>query len=202
MKKNNFKLSVIISVILIIIAAIIGGELSTNNANFVNNLENLVNKLSSTILNESTGTYSNSTIEEETKLSSETYKVIRVVDGDTIIIDYNGKEERIRLIGVDTPESVHPNAEKNTEFGKTASDFTKANLENKFVKIELDVQEHDKYGRLLAYIYVDGKMYNKTLLEEGYAKIATFPPNVKYVDDFKAIQKDAENNKKGLWGLE
>ncbi len=93
---------------------------------------------------------------------------------DTIIIDYNGKEERVRLIGVDTPESVHPNAEKNTEFGKTCFlILLKQYLENKYVKIELDVQERDKYGRLLAYVYLDDIMYNKTLLQKGYAKIAT-----------------------------
>ena len=135
-------------------------------------------------------------------ISSELYKVVRVVDGDTLIIDYNGTEERVRLIGVDTPESVHPDKEKNTEFGTTASNFSKDLLTDKYVKIELDVQERDQYGRLLAYIYLDDVMVNKLLLQEGYAKVATYPPNVKYVDDFTAIQEEARNNKKGLWGLE
>lgn len=115
------------------------------------------------------------------------YKVIRVVDGDTIVIDYNGIEEKVRLIGVDTPESVHPDSSKNTEAGITASEYTKALLTDKSVSLEFDVQERDTYGRLLAYVYLDGKMVNKTLLEEGYANIATYPPNVKYVDDFTAI---------------
>lgn len=128
-----------------------------------------------------------------------TYKVVRVVDGDTFIINYNGKEERVRLIGVDTPESVHPNEEKNTAFGKKVSNFSKEKLTNKEVQIEFDVSQRDKYGRLLCYVYVDGQMYNKLLLEEGLAKVATYPPNIKYVEDFTKIQKEARENKKGMW---
>lgn len=127
--------------------------------------------------------------------------VTRVVDGDTIIVDFNGKEERVRLIGIDTPESVHPDKDKNVEFGKVASEFTRTKLEGKEVKLEFDAQERDRYGRILAYVYMDGKMFNKTLLEEGYAKIATFPPNVKYVSEFTEIEKTARENKKGLWNI-
>ena len=131
--------------------------------------------------------------------SQTTYKIIRIVDGDTLIIDYNGVEERVRLIGVDTPESVHPDATKNSEFGKIASDFSKKYLDGKEVSLELDVQERDKYGRILAYMYVGGQMYNKILLQEGMAKVATYPPNVRYVDDFKALEKAAREANKGLW---
>ena len=127
------------------------------------------------------------------------YEVVRVVDGDTFIVNFNGKDERVRLIGIDTPESVHPNEEKNTEFGEEVSKFSKQMLTGKQVGLEFDVQQRDKYGRLLAYAYVDGQMYNKTLLEKGYAKIATYPPNVKYVDNFTNIQKQARQNKVGLW---
>lgn len=116
-----------------------------------------------------------------------TATVLRVVDGDTFVVNYNGVEEYVRLIGVDTPESVHPDSEKNTEAGILASDYTKARLEGKQVELEFDVQQRDMYGRLLAYVYVDGVMYNKTLLEDGVANLATYPPNVKYVDDFTAI---------------
>lgn len=131
--------------------------------------------------------------------SQTTYKIVRIVDGDTLIIDYNGVEERVRLIGVDTPESVHPDATKNSEFGKIASDFSKKYLDGKEVTLELDVQERDKYGRILAYMYVGGQMYNKILLQEGMAKVATYPPNVRYVDDFKALEKTAREGNKGLW---
>lgn len=126
-------------------------------------------------------------------------EVIRVVDGDTIVVKYNGNEERIRLIGVDTPESVHPNENKNTQEGVKISDYTKERLTGKIVELELDVEERDKYGRILAYVYIDGEMYNKELLELGYAKLATYPPNVKYVEEFTKIQKEARKNKVGLW---
>ena len=121
------------------------------------------------------------------RIATKLYDVVRVVDGDTIIVDIGGTEERVRLIGVDTPESVHPDSEKNTQAGILASDYTKSRLEGKQVELELDVQERDLYGRLLAYVYVDGVMYNKTLLADGVANLATYPPNVKYVDEFTAI---------------
>ena len=127
------------------------------------------------------------------------YRVVRVVDGDTFVVNFNGKDEKVRLIGVDTPESVHADSSKNTKEGILVSDYTKSKLNGKIVKLEFDVQERDKYGRLLAYVYIDGEMYNKHLLEIGYAKIATYPPNVKYVEEFKEIQKEARENKVGLW---
>ena len=139
------------------------------------------------------------TLYESTLNNSNTYEVIRVVDGDTFVIEYEGAQEKVRLIGVDTPESVHPNKEKNTEFGNEVSSYSKEQLTGKKVALEFDVEKRDKYGRLLAYVYLDGQMYNKILLEKGYAKIATYPPNVKYVDDFTKIQKQAREDKQGLW---
>lgn len=115
------------------------------------------------------------------------YRVVRVVDGDTFVVDYNGKEEKVRLIGIDTPESVHPDADRNSAAGVTASEYTKSLLNGKSVELEFDVQQRDKYGRLLAYAYVDGYMLNKKLLQDGYAVVATYPPNVRYVEEFKAI---------------
>lgn len=134
-----------------------------------------------------------------TDIVETTYKIVRIVDGDTLVINYNGVDEKVRLIGVDTPESVHPDATKNNEFGKIASDFSKNYLDGKEVTLQFDVQERDQYGRILAYVYINGAMYNKTLLQEGMAKVATYPPNVKYVDDFKALEKTARENNKGLW---
>lgn len=216
-KIKRLKFSIIILAILIILIGLLSATLSTNSSNIVDNLKNLSTEIASSIINDDTlnlsdnvkntlNNYINlnnaSTSDNPSNISSELYKVVRVVDGDTIIIDYNGTEERVRLIGVDTPESVHPNKEKNTEFGTTASNFSKELLTDKYVKIELDVQERDQYGRILAYVYLNDVMVNKTLLQEGYAKVATYPPNVKYVDDFTSIQEEARNNKKGLWGLE
>lgn len=216
-KIKRLKFSIIILAILIILIGLLSATLSTNSSNIVDNLKNLSTEIASSIINDNTlnlsdnvkntlnnyiNPSSNSTSDNTSNISSELYKVVRVVDGDTIIIDYKGTEERVRLIGVDTPESVHPDKEKNTEFGTTASNFSKELLTDKYVKIELDVQERDQYGRILAYVYLDDIMVNKILLQEGYAKVATYPPNVKYVDDFTAIQEEARNNKKGLWGLE
>ncbi|MDP4133614.1 MAG: stalk domain-containing protein [Bacillota bacterium] len=112
------------------------------------------------------------------------YEVINVVDGDTFTVNMNGVKEKIRLIGIDTPESVHPDAEKNTEAGKIASDYTSSLLSGKKVALEYDVQKRDMYGRILAYAYLDGVMINKKLLSEGYAVISTWPPNVKHVEEF------------------
>lgn len=128
-----------------------------------------------------------STVILKSKAQDVAYKVLRVVDGDTIVVDFNGVEEKVRMIGIDTPESVHPDSEKNTAEGFTASAYTKTALEGKYVTLEFDVQQRDQYGRLLAYVYLNGVMFNKTLLETGYAVISTYPPNVKYVDEFKEI---------------
>jgi micrococcal nuclease len=135
-------------------------------------------------------------------IAPEGYSVVRVVDGDTIIVDIDGTEERVRFIGVDTPESVHPDQSKNVEYGEIASEFTKSMLEDQSVTLEYDVQERDRYGRVLAYVYLDGEMFNKTLLEEGHAQVATYPPNVKYVEDFTAIQEKARDEEKGIWAYE
>ena len=126
-------------------------------------------------------------------------KVTRVVDGDTIVVSLDGAEERARLIGIDTPESVHSDASKNVPYGKISSDFTKSSLDGKDVFLELDVEERDRYGRLLAYVYIDGTMFNKTLLDEGHAMISTYPPNIKYVDAFTKAQTAAREAEKGLW---
>lgn len=176
-----------------------------------NNIKNIViiggeNSVSSAVVNEITG----KTVEPEPIPEPEPtpepepdkvlYDVLRVIDGDTIEVMIQGVKEKVRLIGVDTPESVHPDPDRNTECGKIASEFTKSRLEGKKVELELDVQERDKYGRVLAYVYLDGIMFNKTLLKEGMAKVSTYPPNVKYVEDFLALQQEAREANRGLWG--
>ncbi len=118
--------------------------------------------------------------------------VLRVVDGDTIVVKYNGAEEKVRLIGVDTPESVHPDSSRNTDAGFAASEFTNVYLTGQEVELEFDVQQRDQYGRLLAYVYLDGEMFNEKLLRTGYANLATYPPNVKYVDQFTKIIKNRD----------
>ena len=110
--------------------------------------------------------------------------VTYVIDGDTFMFMEDGatEEVKVRMIGVDAPESVHRDLSKNTEAGKLASDFRLEELEGRTVDLELDVQTEDKYGRLLAYVWLEEVLFNKTLLDEGYAELLTIPPNVKYVD--------------------
>ncbi|EKN68653.1 thermonuclease family protein [Schinkia azotoformans] len=128
--------------------------------------------------------------------------VTNVVDGDTLDVMINNKEERIRLLLVDTPETKHP-SKPVQPFGPEASKFTKDTLEGKEVTVELDVSERDKYGRLLAYIWIDGKMFNEMLLEKGLARVAyVYAPNTKYVDQFYEIQKKAQKQGIGIWSIE
>ncbi|MDR1778901.1 MAG: thermonuclease family protein [Clostridiales Family XIII bacterium] len=124
-------------------------------------------------------------------------EVTKVADGDTFTIDTGDK---VRLIGVDTPESVSPTAEKNVPFGKEASDYTKSQLLGKTVYLEFDVQEKDRYGRLLCYVYLaDGTFYNLHLVEEGYARVMTVPPNVAHEEDFVAAEDKAKKAGLGVW---
>lgn len=133
-------------------------------------------------------------------------KIVRVVDGDTMKVSFNEagkvKEDTIRLLLVDTPESVDP--EKPVQpFALEASKFAKDTLTDKEVRLELDVSERDKYGRLLCYLYIGDKMFNEMLLENGYARVAyIYPPNVKYVDQFRDIQKAAQLKGVNIWSVE
>jgi len=139
--------------------------------------------------------------------------LVRVVDGDTIIVKKSDNSEvRVRMIGVDTPESVNPDESKNTEEGKIASNYTKSMLiEGNTYYLEYDVSPTDKYGRTLAYVwlndnpehkadkdYIVENMYNAKLLANGYAKTMKVPPNTKYADIFKEIEKENSANH-GAW---
>jgi micrococcal nuclease len=119
----------------------------------------------------------------------------RVIDGDTIILS---NREKVRLIGVDTPETKHPN--KPVEhYGKEASAFTKKMVEGRPVRLEYDWQQRDKYGRLLAYVYLmDGTFLNAEIIKQGYGHGYTRFP-FKYLDQFRQYEKEARENKRGLW---
>lgn len=130
------------------------------------------------------------------------YPVVRVVDGDTIIVLKDNTETKVRLIGIDTPESVATgkNAEKNCEEGKVASNYVKNLLSDRTVALEYDIEPQDKYGRDLCYVYLtDGTMLNKLLLEIGYARIMRIEPNIKYAAEFDEIALKAQRNKKGFY---
>jgi micrococcal nuclease len=128
--------------------------------------------------------------------------VVKVVDGDTIDVSFDGKTERIRLIGINTPETVDPR--KPVEcFGREASDKAKALLSGKKVYLEADLisGERDKYNRLLRYVFLeDGTSFNLLMIKEGYAYEYTYDVPYKYQTEFKQAQKEAEANKAGLWG--
>lgn len=125
------------------------------------------------------------------------------------------KREKVRLIGIDTPESTYNSKayrdskrtkrDINTviELGKKATQYAKSLLPiGSYVKLELDMQTHDRYGRLLAYVYLpDGVMLNTLLLKEGYAQVMTIPPNVKHKGLFIRLEKEAREKSKGLWGF-
>ena len=127
--------------------------------------------------------------------------VVKVVDGDTIDVSIDGKTERIRLIGINTPETVDPR--KPVEcFGKEASDEAKLLLGGKKVYLEADVTqgERDKYNRLLRYIFLeDGTNFNLQMIQDGYAYEDTYEVPYKYQLEFKAAQKSAQENLIGLW---
>lgn len=144
--------------------------------------------------------YSINLVDNGTIDGREKVLVTRVVDGDTIVIDSG---EKVRLILVNTPESVHSDESRNTEFGIIASKYTTKMLLNKTVYLETDVSDKDQYGRLLRYVYLeDGTFFNELLVREGYAQMVTFPPDVKYKDIIYAAETYARENNKGLWGYD
>jgi len=137
----------------------------------------------------------------QTNQQYEYYSVSSVVDGDTLKVNINGTIETLRLIGMDTPETVDPRKPVQC-FGKEASNKAKELLIGKKVRIEKDLTqgELDKYGRRLAYIYrEDGLFYNKYMIEQGYAHEYTYNTPYKYQTEFKAAQKSAQENLRGLW---
>lgn len=127
------------------------------------------------------------------------YAVEYVKDGDTIVCNIDGESVTVRFIGVDTPESVHSDQSKNCEEGKEASEYTGNLLENKEVYLEYDASVYDRYGRVLAYVYLDDVMVNSLLLEKGYARTMVVEPNTKYAEEFGRIEETAKKKKEGFW---
>lgn len=130
-------------------------------------------------------------------------QVVRVVDGDTLIVTIDGQQARLRLIGMDTPETVHPSKPVQC-FGAEATAKMQQLIDSVGgrVWLEKDVSETDRYGRLLRYVWLgpDGLLLNEILVVEGYAQVSTFPPDVKYQDRFLAAERLARSERRGLWG--
>jgi micrococcal nuclease len=126
-------------------------------------------------------------------------EVQRVSDGDTFVATVKGRRERIRVIGVDTPESVSPN-QPDEAFGEEASDFAKRYLDGETVRLAGDAEPRDRYGRMLAYVWLaDGTFWNALLVAEGYAQQLTIPPNVTYASLFRRLAGEARRQERGLW---
>jgi micrococcal nuclease len=133
-------------------------------------------------------------------------QVTRVVDGDTFWVE-NGTEKdlRVRLLGIDAPESRKSFKKEVQYFGKEASDYLKQLIGGKKVRLVYDVNPKDRYGRTLAYVYLeDGTFVNAELVSKGYAVVMTIAPNVRYAEDFVKLQEEARKEGLGLWakGLE
>ena len=145
--------------------------------------------------------------------AQQTTTVTRIVDGDTLKVFYLEGEESIRLIGIDTPESrVNKKTKKDAKrsgqdvetiiaMGKRATEYVESLVKpGGLITIEFDVQERDRYKRLLGYVYLpNGNMLNEEIVKAGYASVMTIPPNVKYKDRFLKAYKQARERKIGLW---
>lgn len=135
--------------------------------------------------------------------------VVRAVDGDTAVVKVDGQERRVRMLGVDTPETVHPNKPVQF-FGKEASSFTKDSLNGQRVWLEYDANPQDRYNRHLAYVWLKNpatineasireNMFNAKLLLGGYAKVMIIKPNKRYENEFKKFEAEAKQKKLGIW---
>ncbi|NLJ48268.1 MAG: nuclease [Candidatus Atribacteria bacterium] len=127
---------------------------------------------------------------------AQTYEVSRVIDSDTIELS-NG--EQVRYIGIDTPEFHNGIPDP---YAQEAYEANRKLVEGKEIYLEFDAQERDKYGRILAYVYVDGIFVNAWLIENGYAQIMTIPPNITHQELFLPLQTKAREGNRGLWGFE
>jgi micrococcal nuclease len=128
-----------------------------------------------------------------------TAEVVRVVDGDTIEARIDGGIEDVRLIGVDTPETVKPGTPVQC-FGKRASNFTHRQLEGRSVRLVFGVERRDVYGRLLAYAYLGNRFFNPILVRRGLARTLTIPPNDRFAGRFRRLELGAARAGRGLWG--
>jgi micrococcal nuclease len=146
--------------------------------------------------------------------ASAVVRVTRVVDGDTIEVRIGGRSEDVRLIGVDTPETVKPDTPVQC-FGERASHFTKRRLTGRRVRLVFGVERRDVYGRLLAYVYLAnrtlnvpqhvqspqrGQLFNAILVRRGLARSLTIPPNDRFAPRFRRLERAAARVGRGLWG--
>ncbi len=130
---------------------------------------------------------------------SPTVRVVAVVDGDTLDVAWAGRRERVRLLGVDTPETVDPDRPVGC-YGPEAAAFTQQRLQGRTVRLRFDRERRDRFGRLLAYVDVDGRRFNEELLAGGYARLLVIPPNGKHARAMLDQELGARSAGRGLWG--
>lgn len=129
-------------------------------------------------------------------------KVVRVYDGDTIVVVVAGQEERVRLIGVDAPElRTNPHGQAEPEAAAAARAFLEELVGGEEVRLELGVRTRDRYGRLLAYVYRGTIFINYELLTSGFAVVYTVPPDVDHAEEFLAAEREAREDGRGLWAF-
>ena len=131
--------------------------------------------------------------------ASAVVRVTRVVDGDTVEVQLGAGEEDVRYIGVDTPETVKPDTPVQC-FGPQASAFNHRLVEGRRVRLVFGAERRDVYGRLLAYVYLDGRFVNAELVRRGLARTLTIPPNDRFARRFERLQMAAARAGRGLWG--
>lgn len=124
--------------------------------------------------------------------------VTRVIDGDTVEATWRRAERDVRLLGVDTPETVAPGQPVEC-YGPEASAFTERRLEDRRVRLEFDQERLDRYDRTLAYLWRKGRLFNVVLVRRGFATVLIYPPNDKYEDELRQAQRQARQNRVGLW---
>ena len=202
-RKQNLKIYGILTVVFFVCFAITAPEVDKSSENAVTQTQNEIASTETQLDQESTTQVESNVAEgQDTVADSNSYQVTRVIDGDTIEVSIDGKTESIRLIGINTPETVDPR--KPVEcFGVEASNKAKELLSGKTVTLESDSSqgERDKYGRLLRYVFIEGGInFNLLMIQTGFAYEYTYDLPYKYQSEFKEAQQQASARKIGLWG--
>lgn len=135
----------------------------------------------------------------EPQTSEQTAQVVSVTDGDTITVEVNGRKEKVRYIGIDTPEPYRDG--EPACFSKEASARNQELVAGQTVRLVADREDRDRFGRLLRYVYVDDVFVNRVLVEEGYATTLSIKPNTRHADEFSLLRDHARDEKRGLWGV-
>jgi len=126
------------------------------------------------------------------------HQVVKIIDGDTVVLE-NG--QHLRYIGIDTPEINWQDIPHSDCYGWQARKANQKLVLGRRVRLKRDISNTDKYGRLLRYVYVGNLFVNDYLVKHGYARLLTIPPDVRYAKMFKKSQREAKDNRRGLWGL-